>query len=468
MAKNRVIDSGISVMHARKWSTAQAVREIIQNYLDVLEEFKCEGTLYYNLADKHMYAHDRGPGLRVEHLAFGFNDKAEGSIGQFGEGLKSGLLVLSRENVQMEILSNKLTIRPFLKMSKNFGVDTLHYELSDVEEDANGTSIKVWCTEEQFEEAKLYFVKLDSSFQSIEEKVTGFVGDEQIHEKKISLPGGHVYVNGSKIGDIPNAVFSYHLTGSQAQAAINRDRDAIDINIINPIVKSMLGNTTSMKVAETLLRKIVVDREGDSCYEENLGLYSYNDALWMKAWSKIYDKKWVLPSSSLEENTAAGYRGYSVLNNVGYNVANFLGSFGVKYASDVLKKPAADKKELVGRVAIKDLAGEEVENINWALLMIAKYYADPRAGEWKLAIGKDLNILTGSVGDSRSIGVCERDNKTIWLSKDILHDRKETLYVMLHETVHKVSNENDLTSEFERALLEVATGIIMGEEDEAV
>jgi hypothetical protein len=437
--ETKVIDSGISVKHAKNWSAGEAIREIVQNYLDVRSEFNCGGEISYNADKGCAYVRDLGPGLKIEHLAFGNNDKAEGSIGQFGEGLKSAFVTLVRDNRRIEILSNGVVIRPFFKVSENFGVDTLHYKIQHCS-NLPGTRIRVWCSESELEEGKLFFAKLDKEFK-------------WVVENRVSLPGGNIYVNGSKIGSLPNSVFSYHLNGDEAMKAINRDRNAVDMNIITPLVISIINHTTSDKVAYTLLKKLFVEKA--DCYESTLNLYSYSDRIWLTAWHKLYKKDYVLPGET-EENTAAGYRGYKILHNVGQQGQYFLSSFGVKSAADILKRPSP-KKSQVGKVNPKSLEEVEFTNFKWAIKVVKKYYADPG----KVCIGTDLNALTGSIGDARSIGCRCNDTGITWLAREILCDQERTLHTLLHETVHAVSNESDLTSEFEHALLQVAVRMIM-------
>jgi len=449
MANERVIDSGISVKHAKAWTTSEAVREVYQNWLDVRSEYGCEGQLSYDMKRGYVYVADAGPGMKVEHLAFGNNDKATGSIGQFGEGLKSAFVALVRDNKRIEIRSQSMLIIPFFAMSESFGVETLHYKILPCAEFV-GTKIRVWCSKEEAENAKSYFCKLDKGFHWYE-------------EGKISQPGGKVYVNGSKIGDLQNSLFSYHLEGDDAAKAINRDRNAVDMNIVKPMLESILNHTKSVKVAEMVLRQLTVYAVNTGpCFEQDLRLYSYHDKVWLMAWHRIYTQEWILPSE-LESNTAVGYRGYKILRNISGQMEYFLSSFGVKTANEILKAAAA-KKASIGVVANKDLTTVERDNLNWAIMIVTKYYTDPG----KVVIGTNLSAAVGTIGDNRMIGCRDNDKSRTILAREILTDRKQTLHTLLHETVHMVSAESDLTSEFEHALLDVSVKIIMNENPEPI
>lgn len=44
----KLIDSGISIRHAKTWQNPEAIREILQNYLDVRREFEVDGSITWD------------------------------------------------------------------------------------------------------------------------------------------------------------------------------------------------------------------------------------------------------------------------------------------------------------------------------------------------------------------------------------------------------------------------------------
>jgi hypothetical protein len=434
----RIIDSGISIKHASNWTVSEAMREIIQNWLDVKHEFGCSGQLNYNSNLGYAFIHDSGPGLKIEHFAFGNNDKAEDSIGQFGEGFKSAFITLLRNNRTIDIRSNGLLIKPFFKISENFNTETLHYEIIEMKTISKGTNIRITCTAEEFENGKSYFSKLSVKFNWVE-------------KDRMSLPGGTIYVNGSKVGNINKALYSYHFTRLEAGHFINRDRDAVDLNKVNPYIEYILEHLSSRKAAAVILKAFL---QGTNCYEDTLVLRSpESNRAWHSTFVNLFGKK-VLLSSGIEKDANAVYRGYRIIEGAGWNLGGFLKSIGVKSADDVFKEIAI-KKTSSHSVKVSELTREEVSNLRWAKKMVAKYYSDPG----NVAVSKDLEKLTGNV-EGTVQGCFVRKTNKIFILRAALSDRIKTLEVLLHETVHKVSGATDISAEFEQALLSVSVGII--------
>ena len=52
----------------------------------------------------------------------------------------------------------------------------------------------------------------------------------------MSLPGGSIFVNGVRAGIVQGMFFSYHLTGKDAQAMANRDRDNVDMDLFRQML----------------------------------------------------------------------------------------------------------------------------------------------------------------------------------------------------------------------------------------
>jgi hypothetical protein len=441
--EGRVVDSGISLKHAKDWTIGEAVREVVQNWLDVKNEFSCKGEIVYNKEKGYAYFLDKGPGLQIGHLAFGNNDKAEGSIGQFGEGLKSAMVTLVRNSRKVDIRSLGKVIVPFVQVSENFGVETLHYRITDAKTVGIGTLIRVYCTEEEFQTGKNYFTALQPHIEWIE-------------ANRISLPGGNIYVNGSRIGRVDNALFSYHLTRDEAGTIINRDRNAVDLNKAGKLVREIINNTRSLSVAKEILQAAVGEKANENHWEIGLNIYSMNDSIWLEAFHKIWGKTYVRSSGDMETDQQAVYRGYNIIPHLDYTRESLLGSFGIPNSAEILQKVASKQRKVNHTVKHSDLTPTERENLSWVKRTVKEYYAEPGT----VFVSTNLNEETGNVNGNVQ-GCWDPKKERIGLLRSILSDRKVLLHVLLHETVHKVSGCNDITHEFEDALLAVAVNIIM-------
>jgi hypothetical protein len=441
-----MIDTGISANHAKTWNVGQAVRELVQNWLDVKSQFSCTGHIVYDNVNQMASFKDGGPGMQMKHLAFGESDKAEGSIGQFGEGLKSAMIVLARNGRKLELRTNGMLILPTIAMSKTFGTETLHFKVMPMAARLisrwTGTSIRVAITKDELDEGKSYF----SAFKHRDNS-----GFDWIERDAISLPGGIVYANGSAIGHISNAEFSYHLVGSVAQSAVNRDRNSVDMTIVEPAIANMISHSHSTKLIAQIMKAMIGKTDS---YESKLSLRPTWSAtkLWKRTWTKHMGKHAVLSSNS-QDNSQAEYRGYDVIS-LDHSATNFLNLIGIKSSEDLFAPKYRSARPNIGKVGIRSLDETQSENLKWARRMVNKHYAETG----KIIVCDRLNNLTVSVNNPN--GAYSPANDTIYMNRAILSNKSQTLHTLLHEAVHKVSGASDLTSEFERALLQVAVKMI--------
>lgn len=438
----QLIDSGISIRHAKQWKTEEAIREILQNYLDVRKEFNVSGRIVWDGEDAHQLGtatiQDYGPGLELRHFAFGETEKSVESIGQFGEGLKSALLHLVREGRNVQIFSKHYVIQPTIQTSSVFGIETLHYLMEEEPNEQKhpvGTKVNVQCSAEELDTAEQYFLEFA-------EKEATFTW---LEKDKISLPGGKIYVKGSYICDI-DSDFSYHFGESMAEY-INRDRNAMNMQYVTYKVEEYLENCESKQVIQWVIELLLDDKD---VFENRIHIRIPNNRL--QVWQKIWEQKValtisyqpiLLSSGNTDLDAKAQYKGYHILSISGrarYCLEAIIDS--------VLTQTTKDKKKQQKLVRQKELNQEEQRNLSTVKKLVRKHYAPYGSVE----IYDGLTTEAGRNCD----GQFHSDKDLIKLNRDILMDFEQTLHTLLHETVHKVSGESDLTDKFERALLQVA------------
>ncbi len=452
MEVKRIV-TGISPNYVKNWDTIKAIRELIQNYLDSKSEFGCKGYICYKRG--MAVIKDFGPGLEPKHLALGISEKSQGAIGKYGEGLKLALLVLARERRKVEIWSNGTIIRPTIEHSDLYGTEVMVFDIHPMQpchaKTHQGTTIRLQCSKDELEAAKSYF----ECFLS---KKSGFKWIEKGKKGKISLPGGYIYINGARVGKISDALFSYHLYEKETGDIGNRDREVIDQEKVEPYIRKILTETSSLTVMRKVI-KALIDRE--CSWEIKIGLCSWmvskkSRPLWKRAFYEIVGTKdAVLSSWRMDDNIRAGYLGYKIVDISGDGWWDLLSGVGVKTAAEIATE---DGKKSSKRIAIKDLTDEERNNLKIAKRLVEKYYN--LVGE--VIIMEDLTGIVNAARDSKINGAYKSRTDKIYLRREILSNLDQTLHTLLHEAVHKYTGADDCTAAFERALTEVSVNIILG------
>ena len=284
------LNSGISTDYVKTWDVEKAVREIVQNWLDVKAEKKCNGTIAWEKPKDGgdlgwvRVKDDNPEGLEKRHLSLGISEKGPDAIGKFGEGLKLALLVLAREDRGVHVRSNGRVIRPIINYG-NYQTETLDFHLTPMEPRHAathvGTSIRFQCTKDELKAGKAYFTAFKTT------KVNW------VEQGKISRPGGRVFINGAAVGELPDALFSYHINGEDGTSLGNRDRTSISQKDLEPVIQRMLSKTKSQRVMELILQD--VKDEGKS-YEAQNGFNEYalpsqTKRTWKRAANKVLGKE---------------------------------------------------------------------------------------------------------------------------------------------------------------------------------
>ena len=448
--ETRKIITGISPNYVKNWDVIKGIREIIQNYLDTKNEFRCKGYIYYK--DGEAMVKDFGPGLELRHLALGVSEKGLDAIGKYGEGLKLALLVLAREHRKVEIWSNGTIICPAIERSDLYGTDVMVFNIQPMQpchaKTHQGTTIRFLCSKDELEAAKSYF----KCFLS---KKSGF---KWIEKDRISLPGGYIYINGARVGKISDALFSYHLYEKETGDIGNRDREVIDQEKVEPYIRKILAETSSLTVMRKVIKALI---DGEYSWEIKIGLFSSmvsekSRSLWKRAFYEIVGTKdAVLSSYRIEDNTRADYLGYKVVDIPNAGWYDLLNSVGIKRAAEIATE---DRKKSGKRIAIKDLTDEEKNNLKIARKLVERYYNS--VGE--VVIMENLDRVVNAARNSKVNGAYESGADRIYLRRGILNDLHQTLHTLLHEAVHKYTGADDCTAAFERALTEVSVNIILG------
>jgi hypothetical protein len=130
MLGTKIYELPLSRDYVRSWGVKEAVRELIQNAIDSPAPFE------YSQNGELLIITSRGIRLDTSTLVLGRTSKADDDdqIGQFGEGFKLAMLVLVREGKALTIANDDRLWAPEFRMSRSFGVETLHIVETDIDQ----------------------------------------------------------------------------------------------------------------------------------------------------------------------------------------------------------------------------------------------------------------------------------------------------------------------------------------------
>jgi hypothetical protein len=233
------------------WDMHHAIRELIANALD--EQFLSKTSEVEIFKEgEDWIIRDYGRGLKYTHLTQNENDEKLNSssvIGKFGIGLKDALATFYRRGAIITAKSkhNRIAIETASKQGFK-DIVTLHALIDDqlipefVGTEFNLKGIK----DHEMENAKQLFLKF-SNEDIIDSTQRGQVikraGDK-----------GNIYINGVKVAEEDNFLFSYNITTLTApiKKALNRERTNVGRSAYTESIKKILLSSVKKEVAEIL------------------------------------------------------------------------------------------------------------------------------------------------------------------------------------------------------------------------
>ena len=238
------------------WQVRHAVREVIANALD---EQVLSGTreVVIEKRGEVWVVRDFGRGLKYTHLTQNENqEKLDHSavIGRFGIGLKDAMATFERHGVQVLIRSRFGVIHTTKATKHGFGdIFTLHAVIEDAEDETfEGTEVSMTGVDDaEMLAAQALFLKFSGES----------VVDATRYGQIITRSGGPgaIYINGVKVAEEDNFLFSYNIQQLSAalKKAINRERSHVGRSAYTDSVKKILLASESEEVARQLSSDMV-------------------------------------------------------------------------------------------------------------------------------------------------------------------------------------------------------------------
>jgi hypothetical protein len=444
------------------WTVAHAIREVIANALD---EAALTGTHEPEIARDdagRWHVRDHGRGLRYEHLTQNENREKlanpETVVGKFGVGLKDALATFDRRGIGVRIRSRFGDITTAKQSKHGFDdVTTLHAVIEPASDPAmTGTDVELTGV-------------ADADIGAAKALFRHYAGDEVLEETGFGVvlrrPKGaaRIYVNGLRVAEEPNYLFSYDITAptKALRDALNRERSNVGRTAYTDRVKAILLAATSEVVAADLaedLSRFETGRWHDEVQLVDIGVHAcrvlnasgrviFLTPAELNAARDFVDRARgdgyrvvVVPQSirrklsGLEDVTGA-----PIVDLDRYR-AQWNESFTFSFVDPDSLTP--DERAVFDRTdAILDLAGGRPSHVR------------------EIAISTTMRL--GASGFAEAAGIWEPQEGRIVVKRDQLATIEAYAGTLLHEVAHATSGTPDISAGFEEALTaslgEVAT-----------
>jgi hypothetical protein len=413
------IELSIKATYLPRWSAYEGVRELVQNGRDAEVELSAPLTVRHRKDSSTLVIENDGCTIPHEALLLGHSTKADRSdlIGQWGEGLKLGILALVRAGHAVKIRSGDEVWVPAIERSDRFNADVLVFDIAKrepknrVQIEVSGISADDWQT---FRRAFLF---LDKQLGAHVKTDNGTLLLDERHS-------GRVYVKGILVSTAPVLTQGYDLI----EASLDRDRRMIESYDLDWRVARIWRDAVAT-------RPDLVGAFGDLLAAEAAdvaGFDSYRAAQLPNGVKTVLAAAFTarhgadaIPVSSLADSADVAH-----LGKVGVVAPKALRAVLEQTLGTVDQNKAKLATETVRVYGWHELTGVEQTNVLGALALIGGVepvtLADVEVADFR------SEALRGLYKDGRAI-----------LSKAIVADRNQTLATLVHEVAHRSGGDGE-------------------------
>lgn len=433
------------------WELHHAIRELLANALD---EQMLTGTKEVNVVKrgKAWHIRDYGRGLSYVHLTQNENNEKLSNlkvIGKFGIGLKDALATFDRHGVNVSMRSKFSDISTAMLPKDRFGdIVTLH-ALIHPASDKNlvGTDVILeGISDQDMQNARQLFLRFSND---VILETTKF---GQVVKKRGKT--ATIYINGVKVAEEPNFLFSYNITllNATIKKSLNRERTNVGRTAYSETVKKILLASKTAEVAELLAQDLQHISEGIQSDELNwldvqehavkilnpTGKYLFVSADQLLAHRDMTDEANSSGIILITIPRALGDRiggGKDFAGNAIVDINQFMVDYSDSFVFnliDVMKLSAKEKHVYNYTTNILDLIGGKPKQV--------------KAIKVSSTMRKDL--LRGS----EALGVWDPATDSIIISRRTLRSIHDYSGVLIHEALHARSGLHDVSREFEHEL----------------
>ena len=485
------------------WEVHHAIREIIANAIDEQKITNSKNIEIFKDEFGHWHIRDFGRGIRYEHFTQKENEEklnTQGLIGKFGIVLKDALATFDRKRIDILIKSKYGDITVIKSSKEDFKeILTLHASISlPSDNNMEGTDFIIKNVNDyEIEKAKNLFLKFSNEIKIEETQYGQVLRKEELISK--------IFINGVKVSDEDNFLFSYNITSLTAsiKKALNRERTNVGRSAYSDRIKTILLSCNNWEIAKILtddLQNYSFGKKHDELNWIDVQQHS------LKILNKIEKVVFVTPkeienkSDIIAEAKETGHSLVVIPENLKDKVTGtntddttFITNKEIENDPGILEELKENQKNVIIVPEYIKEKSEKIEEISGTEIRDFSQYISKKNDNFEFSFVKvdDLTLkekevfnihlfflklldkITQNVKNimisetmQRDVftylpceGIWDPSSNSIIIKRTVLRDRKRFISVLLHEIAHSFNNSNDSTRYFENDLIDLL-GII--------
>ena len=433
------------------WETYHAIREIIANAIDEQSISNTRSISIYQDNNNLWHIRDYGRGIKYEHLTQNENQEKlhnPNLIGKFGIGLKDALATFERNSIKVLIKSKYGDIS--IHKSKKHGFNdiiTLHAIIDEpsIPEIVGTDFILEGVSEQDINRAKELFL-LFAEEETIDTTKAG-----QILRR--SNGSASIYLNGMKVADEDNFLFSYNITSldSKIRGALNRERTNVGRVAYSDRVKLILKSSESEIIAQMLTDDLEALTKGEmhdelkwiDVQEHAVKILNSSKKVIFVSSNDIISNPDTIDSAmrdgikiiAIPDNLANKIRGQEdIAGNPIIELTHFIKTYNESFKFEIVDYSSlslSERKIFDLKKSILDLIGglpKQVKAIHVSESMREEY------------------------GQTTTVGCWDESTQSIIIKRSQLASIERFAGTLLHEIAHASSHYGDVTRMFEAEL----------------
>ena len=412
--------------------------------------------------DDTWFISDSGRGIHYTHLTQNENQEKLDSplvIGRFGIGLKDALATFERHGINVRIKSRFGTISTHKSAKHGFGdIQTLHAIIEEPLDPAFvGTEVKLEKVDDrEMEAAKALFLKFS------DEDLLASTRFGQIISRR-SGPGA-IYINGVKVAEEANFLFSYNITLLTAaiKKAINRERSHVGRTAYSDSVKKILLSSTNGNVALKLAEDISRFQSGEM-HDELAWIDVQEHAVRiLNAQEKVLmvtaDEAMRFPDL-IEQARQSGSMILTIPENLRAKIADSVDVEGNRMVDLTQFAESYNDSFQFDFVEAEALGSQERKILDTAAFVIEAFGGKPaKVDAIKISNTMRPDLLTSG----QTLGCWDPTSSSIVIWRPQLKTFEDFSSILIHELVHAKTGYSDVTRDFESALTTTIGDLCLG------